>query len=98
MDIDIFNNEERVLINSISKGENLTALTRTDVLNSLTFSRQIANEGDTMITGLLDGAIAKMNAMSDEEWDKLKMSIPFPVAQIAESEVSEVPMDEEVTE
>lgn len=98
MNIDVFNNEERVLINEMCKGEKLSSLTREDVLTSLTFSRQIANDGDTMITDLLDGIATKVGTMTDNEWEKLKMNVPLPVAQTAEDEVSEVPTDEEVTE
>ena len=96
--VDVFNNEERVLINGICKGEKLSSLTREDVLASLTFSRQIADDGDTMITDLLDGTAAKVRAMTDDEWEELKMNVPLLVAQTAEDEVSEVPEDEDVTE
>lgn len=98
MSIDFFNNEEKVLINGICKDEKLSALTKNDVLNSLTFSRQIADEGDTMITGLLAGTIAKVKTLTDAEWDELKMRTPFPVAQTTEDEVPEVPADEDETE
>lgn len=98
MGIDNFNNEERVLINGMCKGEKLSALTREDVLASLAFSRQIADDGDEMITDLLDGTAAKVIAMTDVQWEALKLNVPLPVAQTAEDEVSEVPTDEEVTE
>lgn len=98
MGINIFNNEERVLINGICKNEKLASLSKKNVLDALAFSRQIADESDAMIIGLLDGAITKLEAMSDGEWDELKMATPFPVAQTAEDEVSEVPMDAEITE
>lgn len=96
MATDLFNNEERVLINGICKNEKLSGLTRTDVVNSLLFSRQICEDG--MMADLIDGTIEKVNALTDSEWDELKMKTPFPVAQTAEDEVSEVPEDEDVTE
>lgn len=95
MGVDIFNNEEKVLINGMCKGEKLSSFTREDVLASLTFSRQIVDDGDVMITGLLNGIAAKIIAMTDAEWEEMKMNVPFPIAQTAEDEVSEVPMDEE---
>lgn len=98
MGIDIFNNEEKILINGMCKGEKLSSLTREDVLASLSFSRQVATDGDTMITDLLDGTASKVSAMTDAQWEALKLIVPLPVAQTAEDEVSEVPADEEVTE
>lgn len=92
---ELFNNEEKVLINGICKNEKLSALTKADVLNSLSFSRQICEDG--MMADLIDGAIEKVNALTDHEWDELKFRTPFPVAQTAEAEVSEVPLDEDVT-
>lgn len=94
MQIDIFNNEERVLLNGICKNESLSSLTKEDVLNSLLFSRQIANEDDTMITDLIDSTSFKVKNMTEDEWNELKMKVPFPVALLAEDEVSEVPTDE----
>lgn len=92
---DLFNNEERVLINSICKNEKLSSLAKQDVLNTLLFSRQIADEGDSMMIDLLDGIIKKIQGLTDGEWDELKMNVPFPVAMVAEDEVSEVPSDED---
>lgn len=91
MQIDMFNNEERVLLNSICKNEKLSALTREDVLKSLLFARQVA--GDAMIADLVDSTSSKVQSMTDEEWNELKMIVPFPVALIVEDEVSEVPAD-----
>lgn len=79
MGIDVFNNEERILINSICKNEMLSDLMRGDVKTSLVFSKQIS--ADSMIIDLLDGIIAKIESMTDAEWDKLKMLTPFPVTQ-----------------
>lgn len=98
MAFDIFNNEESVLINGICKNERLSILAREDVLNSLVFSRQIADEADTMLIDLIDGTIEKVAALTDSQWEELKMKVPFPVAMVPEDEVSEVPSDEDLTE
>lgn len=93
IELTIFNNEENVLINGICQNERLSTFTRENAMQALLFSRQIANEDDTMITDLIDGTVAKLQAMEDEEWDELKMYVPLPVAVTAEEEVSEVPAD-----
>lgn len=93
IELTIFNNEENVLINGICKNERLSTFTRENAVQALLFSRQIANEDDTMITDLIDGTVAKLQAMKDAEWDELKMYVPLPVAVTAEEEVSEVPAD-----
>ena len=92
MGIEYFNNEERVLINSICKGENLPSLTREDVMQSLLFSRKVAS--DDMVS-LVDDTYFKFANMSNIEWDDIKMLVPFPVAVAVEDEVSDVPSDED---
>lgn len=91
----LFNNEERVLLNAICKNEKLSALEREDVLASLLFSRQITNDSEAMVIDLLDGAIAKVQQLTDAEWDKLKMLTPFPAVT---GDEDEVPTDEDETE
>ena len=94
VDIDIFDNEERVLVNGICKNEKLSTLTRQKVLDSLTFSKQITNDSDMMILGLLDSTYTKVKAMTDDEWDALKVLTPFPVAVTPQDDVEIVPADE----
>lgn len=98
MEVNVFNNEESILINGICENEKLAALTKDDVVNSLTFSRQIADDGDTMLIGLIDSTIEKVQNLTESQWDDLKMKTPFPVALLAEDDVSEVPEDEDETE
>ncbi len=93
VDIDVFNNEERVLINGICKDEKLSTITRQKVLDSLNFSKQIST--DAMIMDLLDSTSSKMKVMTDEEWDALKVLTPFPVAVLPQDDVEVVPSDEE---
>ena len=95
MQLDVFNNEERVLLNSICKNEDLAGLAKNDVLQSLAFSRQIANEDDSMVISLVDGLAEKITSLTEEEWDDVKMHVPFAVALVAEDEVSEVPANED---
>ena len=95
VDIDIFNNEERVLLNGICKNEELATLSRERVLDSLTFSKQITDDKDTMILDLLDSTYSKIKVLEENEWDALKNLTPFPVAVMPEDDVEEVPTDEE---
>lgn len=95
VDVNCFNNEEKVLINGICKNEKLSELTRLDVEVSLLFSAQCTDERDTLMMNLVSGTLAKIQEMSDAEWDKLKMLVPFPVAATEEDDVSEVPDDED---
>ena len=96
MKLDLFNNEERILLNSICKNEKLDELTKEDVVRSLLFSRQIANGEDGMVLDLIDGTVSKVSGLTEDEWNSLKMLVPFAVALVAEDEVSEVPADEDV--
>lgn len=96
--IDIFNNDERILLNNICKNEKLPELTQAQVLESLLFSRQVVNEDDSMLVDLVDGTYSKVKGLTEDEWSELKMQVPFPVPLVAEDEVSEVPTDEDETE
>lgn len=86
--IDIFDNEERILINGICKNEKLSRLTKNDVLNALRFSRQITDENDSMMIDLIESTYEKVGNMSEAEWEKVKMLTPFPVVSSAEDEIS----------
>lgn len=88
MGIENFNNEERILINGICKNENLNKLTKKNMEDYLKFSCQITDESDTMLTGLIEGTCSKVESMTEEEWDKLKMLVPFPVVESADEELS----------
>ena len=76
--IDLFNNEERILLNSICTSERLSSLTKDVLLESLTFSRHITNDDDDgMSIDLLEGVIEKVANLSDDDFNTLKMSIPM---------------------
>lgn len=96
VDINYFNNEEKVLINGICKNENISSLKRNDVEVSLLFSASVTDESDTMMMNLISGAVIKIQNMSDADWDEMKMFVPFHVVATEEDDVSEVPDDEDV--
>lgn len=71
----IFNNDEKIVINSISNGSDNRTLTRTKLLTSLEFSYSVSIEPSVL--DLLEGLILKVNQLSDEEWEDLKTFLPF---------------------
>ena len=96
--MNIFNNEESILINGICMNEKLSTLTKEDAVNSLVFSRRITDDNDTMLIGLIDSTIEKVRSLTESQWDSLKMKTPLPVALVAEDDVSVVPEVEGETE
>ncbi|BAL01906.1 hypothetical protein OBV_p-00510 (plasmid) [Oscillibacter valericigenes Sjm18-20] len=93
IDIDLFDMDERIIMNKASEGVPLSSLTRERLINNLSFARNISTE--QAVTDLLDGLKAKISRLSDGEWDALKLKIPFSTFYDAESNVDEVPADEE---
>lgn len=95
MMVEVFNNEQKVLLNGICKGEKMSAMKREDVMESLLFSKQIVE--DAMMADLVDSTFSAVKAMSDKEWDEVKMYAPFEVAvDPYEEDVAEVPVDEDI--
>lgn len=94
VDIDVFDNDERIIVNKACEGVNVLSFSRDAFLAHLTFARNISTEQD--ILGLLDGLIAKVEHISDVEWDNIKSKVPFATYYDAESNVDEVPIDEAV--
>ena len=90
-------NEEKVFLNGICKGsgEYLKALTKKDVMEALAFARSVSNEEDAMVMDMVNGLMDKVQSLSEEDWNSVKMQIPFPVIQTHEDEVAAVPEDEE---
>lgn len=74
---DLFDIDERVFINSCAAGESLEVLTRERLLRHIAFTRMSGDNED--IASLADGLREKIGGLSDEDWDELKMLLPFPV-------------------
>lgn len=91
--IDVFNNDERIVINKASEGTAVKDFTKARLLTILNFDREISTDQDVL--DLLAGLIAKVERITDEEWDHLRQAIPFETFYDAESNVDEVPTDEE---
>lgn len=94
IDVDVFDNDERIIVNKACEGTPIADFTRKGFLTNLTFARSISTEQDVL--NLLDGLIAKTERISDDEWDGLKAKIPFATYYGADSNVDEVPQDEAV--
>lgn len=94
IDVDVFDNDERIIVNKACEGTPIADFTRTGFLTNLAFARSISTEQDVL--NLLDGLIAKTERISDDEWDGLKAKIPFATYYDADSSVDEVPQDEAV--
>ena len=96
--IDLFNDDERQYLNSISKGHDRERLSREDILTAVSFAREVADSTDMMILDLIDGVYAKINSLSDDEWGELRMRLPFPVNISFEDDMENIPIDEDVVE
>lgn len=94
IDVDVFDNDERIIVNKACEGTPIADFTRTGFLANLAFARSISTEQDVL--NLLDGLIAKTEHISDDEWDGLKAKIPFATYYDADSNVDEVPQDEAI--
>lgn len=94
IDVDVFDNDERIIVNKACEGTPIADFTRKGFLTNLSFARSISTEQDVL--NLLDGLIAKTERISDDEWDGLKAKIPFATYYDADSNVDEVPQDEAV--
>jgi hypothetical protein len=93
INVDLFEDGERHYINRIAEGRDREKLSRQDILSAVSFAREVADDTDMDIISLIDGVYSKVNALSDEEWDRLKLQLPFPVLITAEDNVDEVPAD-----
>ena len=76
--IDLFSDEERQIINQLAEGTGYTA-SRSEIQTAAVDLRNLTGEGDEDFSALIDGLCAKMNTISDTEWDGLKGYLPFPV-------------------
>lgn len=72
---EIFNYEERSIINNNAKGTPIELFTRERCLEALRDARDISTEG--YITELYDGLIKKVEGVSDDDWEQLRERIPF---------------------
>lgn len=93
IDIDLFDTDERVLINSAAAKVKLADFTRQSFMENLKFALSISD--DDMVKNMVEGLQAKVVRLTDAEWDNMKFKIPFATPYEDASNVDEVPEDEE---
>ena len=93
IDIDLFDTDERIFINSVASDVPLSELSRLSFTSILDFSLSIT--GDDMVRDMVEGLKSKVSRFTDEEWDGMKLKLPFAVPYDAERNVDEVPAEEE---
>lgn len=82
IDIELFNNDERIIINKGCENMPIAGFTRAGFLSNLSFSRNISTDPD--VIALLDRLAEKISHMSDDDWESMKVKIPFEVYYDAE--------------
>lgn len=92
IDIDVFDTDERIVVNKACEGTPISEFTRERFMTNLIFARKISTEQD--IIDLLDGIITKVEDISESEWETIKNKIPFGIYYDVENNVDEVPIDE----
>ena len=89
----VFNNEECVIINSLCADEMMETLTKDYMISRLQNTKAILLSGKCPVEAselidadLIDEILLKLDAMDDEEWDDMKLLLPFPVMWAPEDE------------
>lgn len=86
IDTNFFDNSERIIINKSSEGTPISSFTRKRFMDNLSFQQNVC--ADEAINDLLEGLHSKIDRMTDEEWDFLRLQIPLPVYADADEEES----------
>lgn len=73
--MEIFNNEEKILINKASEGTANLRLSKESLLAHLYFVRSISTDAD--ISYLLEGLIDKSERLTEDEWETIFNKLPF---------------------
>ena len=78
--IDLFDMDERIIINSLQKGIAIAEFTRKRLLENLNLDKAVTSDEDTMMLSLIEGIKAKISLLSDDEWKSLAAKLPFETA------------------
>lgn len=90
-----FNNEESVIINGICDGESMDTLTKAYVVGNLQAAKSFIATGDKegpfaaseMIdASMIDDLLRKFEDIDEDEWDDMKLLLPFHVVWAPEDE------------
>lgn len=94
VNFDVFENEERILVNHITANVNLDKVDRNNILKSLMLSSTLAEDSEVKL--LVDSTRSKIMLLSDEEWDSMKKLLPWECEEGTTEE--EIEALEEVSE
>lgn len=93
--VDLFDDDERQLVNQIVSGASFS-IARTELLSLVMDMRNLTSAEDADFAAVVDSLYAKVNNLTDGEWDDLKGLLPFPVNISADEEPFDVfPGEEE---
>lgn len=89
MVINHFNDDERIILNGICRNKIISSLTKRKVEDELLVAISMIDENEQMAIDLYEGAREKLKSMTDEEWDELKLCLPFETSFPDDEEESE---------
>lgn len=82
----VLTDEDYQYINKITENMKQEQITKKTILESIAFAREITNESEDELLYFIDEIYYKINNMSDDEWENVKRSLPYPVLIMAEDE------------
>jgi len=88
---DIFNSDERILVNNASRGITLAEFTRQRFLENLNLTLNIVD--DSMIKSMVEGLKVKVSNLTDDAWNSLTVLLPLHTPYDSETNVDDVPED-----
>lgn len=86
-----FNTDEKIIINSMVANQNVNELTLENLKESLAFSLEVSNEE---MKPLMEGLFDKLNNGNSDEFNHMKLLMPFDVPYDFDSNVDVVPFNE----
>ena len=86
MDLTIFDNDERIILNGMTENTSLSKLTRERLLSQLAFAIDAC--ADAELRDVLEGLVTKLENASDREWEEVRTHLPFEVfAEVAPGDI-----------
>lgn len=76
MGVEIFENDERILMNHMTVGTEVSKLDKQSVISSLDVAR-VMSENDSEVRELVESTRSKVNLLNDDEWNELRKTLPF---------------------
>lgn len=72
---DLFNNEERILVNRITANTNIEKIGRDNILKSLNMCSILSENEEVNV--LIESVSSKIAVLTEEEWNRLKALLPW---------------------